>query len=1069
MKALALKGRFQSLWSVLLLLTFVLSPVSSAFAQETTGAIEGTIRDPQGSVVPSVTVTVASRASTSGARSDASIGFRRTVNSDEKGFFRMLEIPPGFYTITTDPVSGFGSATLTDIEVVLGKTTPVNITLQAGNITESVTVTGDAITIDPTDNKIQTNITAQVAELLPKGTNFTSLLKVSPATRPETNAGGFQVDGASGSENTFIIDGQEVTNFRTGVLNTNNNLPFQLVQEVQIKSSGFEAEFGGATGGVINVVTKGGTNDYHGEFGVQFRMADLQAGSRSFLRRFAATGFQTSEYIRPPKNEGNDFFPTFNLGGPVAKDRLWFFASYTPQILRDERTFDYLSSDPRVRRVEATETYRLKQRNEYAFFRLDAAPSDKIRLAGTFTWNPIVVEGAIPAFTDITSGAAGIPQADFGSTTLRGAEFLDQQGGRQNSNLVTGKFDWTPTNNLVVSVRGGRSYLNEKLGSYGIPTTTRFLCSVSGVFDPRSGCTPGFNNFATNFQIDFDRSIRKTLDADASYLVSNFGGRHQFKVGYQFNGISNETRQGYRDSGQVILFYGLGLEDILGLPTSEGAIGSGYLQRFATEGEASSNSQALFIQDSWQPASRLTLNLGLRTERETVPSFNPDNPGIEFGWGDKLAPRFGFAYDLTGDGRSKVFGFYGWFYDRFKYELPRGSFGGDFFRRDYFEIFPNNSRYDFFTLQRILGNNVDVPGGNCPIVGGTGLSACQLDFRIPSNRGTQFLFESGAVDPDLKAARQSEFTVGFERDLGWTLLFSTRYTHKQVDRAIEDIGLPTPEGSEAYIIGNPGYGLAAQVARDLGYPYIKAERTYDALELRIDKRFTRRYYFNTSYTYSRLNGNYSGLASSDEAGRTSPNVNRFFDLPFIGFTANGESDKGRLPTDRPHVFKFYGAYTLDWFGRANHATEFSTFFTAQSGTPVTSYYQFYSANAVLNGRGDLGRTEAYTQADFALRHKYRMTERFTVAFDLDFLNLFNESNELGRFTVVSPANLNAGALGITPNDEVVAIRQLFNSGIRNLIQNYLDASPTIRTDARYNLANAFQSGREVRFGVRFLF
>ena len=185
--------------------------------------------------------------------------------------------------------------------------------------------------------------------------------------------------------------------------------------------------------------------------------------------------------------------------------------------------------------------------------------------------------------------------------------------------------------------------------------------------------------------------------------------------------------------------------------------------------------------------------------------------------------------------------------------------------------------------------------------------------------------------------------------------------------------------------------------------------------------------------------------------------------------ASGESDKGRLPTDRPHVFKFYGAFTLDWFGRSSHATEFSTFFTAQSGTPVTSYYQFYSANAVLNGRGDLGRTEAYTQTDFALRHKYRMTERFTVTFDLDFLNLFNESNELGRFTVVSPANLNAGALGITPNDEVVAIQQLFNGGIRNLIQNYLDASPTIRTDARYNLANAFQAGREVRFGVRFLF
>jgi hypothetical protein len=1068
--------------SFLLLLTLVLGPISNAFAQETAGSIEGTIRDPQGNVVPGISLTVTSRGSVAGARPDASVGFRRTLNTDENGFFRVLEVPPGFYTVTTASTSGFGTATINDIEVVLGKATPVNITLQAGNIEESVTVTGDSVAIDPTDNKIQTNITNQVIELLPKGTNFTSLLKVSPATRPEPAAAGFQVDGASGAENTFIIDGQEVTNFRTGQINSNFNLPFQLVQEVQVKSSGFEAEFGGATGGVINLVTKGGTNDWHGEFGSQFRIAGLQAGPRTFLRRFAAGTvgsatnpfFNVAENIRPPKNEANDFFPTANLGGPILKDRLWFFGSYTPQFFREERRFNYVSSDPRVRALEAVETYRLKQRNEYAFFRLDAAVTDRMRLAGSYTWNPIIVEGAIPAFTDITSGAAGIPVAALGGRTLSGAEFLGQQGGRQNANLVTGKFDWTPTDNLIISVRGGRSYLNEKLGSYGIPLATRFQCSAAGIFEPSSGCVPGFQNFPSNFQIDFDRSIRKTVDADASYLVNEFVGRHQFKFGYQYNGISNETRQGYRNQGIVQLFYGLTLADIgVGLDTPGDALGVGLLQRFATDGRASSNSQAFFIQDSWQPWRRLTLNLGLRTERETVPSFADENEGIKFGFADKLAPRLGFALDLTGDGKTKLFGFYGWFYDRFKYELPRGSFGGDFFRRDYFIITPDNPRFDFYTLDRILGNFTDPLGGECPRPSGTGLSVCQGDFRIPSNRGLDFLFESGAVDPDLKAARQSEFTIGFERDLGGTFLFSSRYTHKQIDRAIEDIGLPTPEGSEAYIIGNPGRGLAAQTSRDLGYPVIGAVRDYDALELRVDKRFTRNYYFNASYTYSRLYGNYSGLASSDEilatgTGRASPNVNRFFDLPFIGFTANGEPDNGRLPTDRPHVFKFSGAYTFDWFGNAGHATEFSSFFTAQSGTPITSYYQFYSAQAVLFGRGDLGRTEAFTQTDFAIRHKYRMSERFTIAFDLDFINLFNEANELTRFTLISPSNLSGPALGITPTDEVTAIQRVFNGGIANLVSDFVNSAPN-RFDIRYNQPNFFQGGREVRFGFRFLF
>src|SRR5262249_56967721 len=115
-------------------------------------------------------------------------------------------------------------------------------------------------------------------DLLPKGNNMTSLLKISPAARPEALSGagsmgqtsGTQVDGASGSENSFIIDGQEVSNFRTGALNTNNNLPFQFVQEIQIKTSGFEAEYGGATGGGINVMTKGGSKQLHGQRGIPF-------------------------------------------------------------------------------------------------------------------------------------------------------------------------------------------------------------------------------------------------------------------------------------------------------------------------------------------------------------------------------------------------------------------------------------------------------------------------------------------------------------------------------------------------------------------------------------------------------------------------------------------------------------------------------------------------------------------------------------------------------------------------------------------------------------------------------
>jgi hypothetical protein len=1060
-------------------LSFMLALSAIAFGQNTTGSIEGTITDQTGAVVPGVTVTVKSTGTTA--------GYNNTTTTNGDGYFVFSQIPVGTYQVTTNSAT-FKSAT-GEVTVVLDKDANFSPKLEPGAPTVTVDViTDSSVTIDQSDTKIDTNITKQIIDDLPSGTQFTSLLKIAPNVRPEALSGGFQIDGASGSENVFVIDGQEVTNFRTGTLNTNNNLPFELLQEVQIKSTGFEAEYGGATGGVINVVTIGGNDAWRGNFGISFAPQKLQGSPRPALNRFATTA-GSFEYFNPPKDGGTNFFPVANISGPIIKEKVWFSVAYAPLIFDTVRTLDYFTTgaNPTNRAVAQTVQYKQNLKQEQAFARLDAQPTSKLRLFGSFLWNPLIQEGVLPANTE---GLAGAPQSvNFGTPigVVTGADLLNRQGGRQNANAVNGQITYNPTNYLVLNFRGGRSFLNEKLNSYFLPRATRFVCSTSNAGIPAgAGCSSGFSNIANNFQINYDVSTRTTFDADASLIGINGFGRHNFKFGYQYNKLFNTVDQGYADLGIVTLNYGIPIssQGVPNTPTA-GNLGSGRLQRFGTIGEASSKNQALFAQDSWQIMNRLTLNLGVRIEKETVPNFGDtaNTQAIEFNWMDKISPRIGIAFDLTGDGKTKLFASYGWFYDRFKYELPRGSFGGDFFRRDYFEILPGRGTlYTNYTLAAIIGNNPDPIGGTCPIPATTGFSVCQFDFRVATNIEGADIFDTGAIDPDIMAARQSEYTIGLERQLWSNFLLSARYTHKQVDRAIEDVGVFNSQGSEAYIIGNPGFGLVCEIADTSGYPCPKAERKYDAVEVRIDKR-ANKYFFNASYTFSRLFGNYSGLASSDEAGRTSPNVNRFFDLPPLGFNANGEPDNGRLATDRPHVFKAYGGYSYDWRGDNVNRTTISAFTTIQSGTPLTTIYDLYQlGTTILNGRGDLGRTEMFTESDLSINHRYKFgrDNRFTLEGFIDLRNVFDEENELTRQTIISSTIFVGGGATAplvvggctTCASETAVFNTLFNGpGLQSYVNNFLTLNGTGSTGRRndYGLTNGFQAPRDVRFGFRFFF
>lgn len=1000
-----------------------------AMAQDQRGSIEGVVKDSSGAVLPGVSVE---------ARTNT--GVVLTSVTDASGVYRFPSLAPGVYEITAN-LQGFAPRKQADVLVALGQIKKVDMSLGLAGVIESVQVTAESPLVDVKQNARQTNIRAEQIDLMPKGRDFTSLVTQAAGVNYEAKSGGegnVMIDGASAGENRYIIDGIETTNLRNGA--TGKAVVADFIEEVQVKSSGYTAEFGGATGGVINVVTKSGTNDWHGNALFNWESSRLASARRPTLRQELANS-DIAEYVSYPKDTSDRIEPGGAIGGPIVKNRAWFFGAYQPALTSNNR-----STSPTTANNPAAATVSVDQKLQvqYATGNMTSQLSDGLRARVAFNNSWSRTTGLLPALSGTDPSGT-----NYSKTSV----FPNYS--------VSGNVDWVASRSLFFGIRGGY-YMSDQHDSnvteepfYRWTTTSNI-----GFLDVPAALQHGtsFNSIPSNNKVTRDQQTRAYFQADGT-VYAKMGGDHQLKFGVQADRIGNNVLSG-ESRNLVTIRWNSPLPT--GVPVTRGTYGyyevrsNGVApqQGLITEGNIHSNLIGLFVQDAWTINNKLTINAGVRTERERVPTYTTgaDIPaiGIEFGFKDKLAPRMGFAYDVKGDGKWKAFGSWGIFYDIFKLELPRGSFGGEKWLSYYYTL----DTYDWPNL---------VAGANCPPACNGTLIRGQvtpenpkggIDFRHPS-------FGADSIQPGLKPMKQQEATVGLEHQMSDVIALSARYVHKQIDRAIDDTGSLDAAGNEIYIIANPGEGLTALALTNPSTALPKPKRDYDSVEFALEKRFAQSWYLRTSYLWSRQYGNYSGLSQSDENGRMSPNVGRLYDYPLMMFQDGGTAAFGPLATDRPHQFKTQFIYAFP-FGTSVGINEY-----VASGLPVSREVGIYpTSNLPVNylGRGSDGRTPMFSQTDLLVQHSFKFmgTRQLQVSFNV--LNLLNQDTANSKYSTYQKVN------GVVPGSTLTAAdfnEAPFYTGQQTLAA--LITAQNVVKDPRFLMDNGFQAPLQARFGLKFLF
>ena len=1178
--------RFPRVCGWLLAVTALLITSAALFAQETTGGLTGTVKDSSGAVVSGAHVEVKGSA----------LAGAKMMDTDSAGNYRFSNLPPGVYAINIS-ATGFKTTKRDGLTVEVGHLPTVDITLEIGAAAEVVEVSGQAPVIDVTTNTNQTNITSQELNDSPHGYSFQSVIQYAPMARQEPLAGGsagmtgnaggslpgsagnglaygFSVGGAADSENSYLVEGQDTENISGGA--SQANVPFQFIQEVQVKSSGIEAEHGGALGGVVNVVMKKGANAFHGSLFATYESDGLDGSPNGTLRYdpvpTSFTPDADSQTYIPKKDHLRIAQPGFTVGGAIVKDRLWFFLGFAPEYNSVGRTVNFGPSALVANSSLGNQVFNQDNQQYFTTARLDFTLTQKIRLFGSWLYQYSRESGGSLPGADSVNGLLNT----FINSPL--TQYSHGLGFSAPNSTYNFGADISLTPQIVATTRFG--YFFNNYHDFGWPTSGADLSYNEGGLGAVANCTPqpctpsnplplgDIQVPAGASTAPYDQSFTQVnankhyqFDQDVAFFKSGWWGTHNIKAGYQLNRLSNVIDQhgnlplAFMNVGQGISYtpgtvFGGG--NCATLKAEWGACAGqyGYLkvQDFATVLRtpggavvpATDLNHALFVQDAWTVGHGLTFNLGLRVEKETLPA--PSGIGVKissinFSWSQKIEPRLGVAWGSR-NGKLKIFGSYGVTNDVMKLLLAQTSWGAQGYDTCTYPLGPDASG-GFSNSDINVAYNA--AGRACP----TGVATVGANFSggsVPPSlvdaKTNVSLIENvnfrpeEPVAPGVNPYRQHEYVAGVDYQIGKDWAFEARYDRRRLDHVIEDASLADPNAFEIYTIVNPGQGVNktidgyANFLTSLGDAYgpgtaafnpsgafgscptcpnnPTAIRNYDGLELRLTKTQSRGWSGTLSYIYSSLWGNYSGLTTTDQTdggttGRNSPDTTRSFDEPFYYFGANGKSNDGPLPTDRPNVLKGYVYYTLPWKGATN-TTTFGLFQIGYQGSPVSSFTdlglgggtpveatyifgrgKFSNTSTDASGNVTLGapysrRTPWFTQTDLNLAHAIKVNpnnEHQVLSFSATLTNLLNQhavtsywegfnSNYFGSQLQPGPVSIFSGAAWYQQAETGYNPQQWVNG-------NASAGVPSVTPNSHYGSPNLWQISRNIRLGAQFTF